>query len=153
MDTIEQFYRDHARSVFALLMARVRDRSLAEDLMQETFIKATRSLTGFRGGNPRSWLFTIARSVMIDHSRKRSPEPAEPVDEPAPPDPDAEERDLIGAVLARLPARQQAALLLVDQGGLSYAEMSEEVGVSLEAARTLLHRARTNFRSIYQELS
>lgn len=153
MDTIEQFYRDHSRAVFALLMARVRDRSLAEDLMQETFIKATRSLTGFRGGNARSWLFTIARSVMVDNARRRSVVPAEPVDEPAPPEPDLEERDLIGTVLARMPDRQQAALLLVDQGGLSYAEMAREVGVSVGAARTLLHRARTNFRTIYQELS
>ncbi len=153
MDSIEWFYREHARAVFAFLLSLSRDRTLAEDLTQDTFVKATRSLSGFRGGNPRSWLFTIARSVFIDHTRKRRPEPAEMVDRPADVDQGLEERVLIDVTLSRLPERQRMALLLVDHAGLSYAEMADVVGTSPEAAKGLLHRARLNFRTAYKELN
>lgn len=151
VQTIESFYREHARSVFAFLLSLTRDRMLAEDLTQDTFIKATRSLSGFRGGSPRSWLFTIARSVFIDHTRKRRAVPAEAVDRAVPGGPDVEERELIDAILTRLPEGQRMALLLVDQAGMTYAEMAGVVGISPDAAKGLLHRARRNFRTAYQE--
>lgn len=151
MHDIESFYREHARAVFAFLLSLSRDRSLSEDLTQDTFVKATRSLSGFRGGNPRAWLFTIARSVLIDHARRRRPEPTEHVDRTSVTNPDVEERQVIDAVLSRLPDRQRMALLLVDHAGLSYAEMADVVGISADAAKGLLHRARLNFRTFYQE--
>lgn len=151
MDDIESFYRNHSRAVFAFLLSLSRDRSLSEDLTQDTFVKATRSLSGFRGGNPRAWLFTIARSVLIDHARRRRPEPTEHVDQTTVTDPDVAERHMIDAVLSRLTDRQRMALLLVDHAGMSYAEMADVVGVSADAAKALLHRARLNFRTFYQE--
>ncbi|MDX1449465.1 MAG: RNA polymerase sigma factor [Acidimicrobiia bacterium] len=154
MDTIESFYRDHSRAVFAFLYSLSRDRTLAEDLTQDTFVKATRALAGFRGGDPRAWLFAIARSVFIDHTRRRRPQPTdilEPV--PGPGGPDVEERHVIESVLARLPERQRMALLLVDHAGLSYAEMAAVVGTGPDAAKQLLHRARTTFRTLYQEMN
>jgi hypothetical protein len=68
---IEEFYRAHAEAVYAFLVSLCRDRVWAEDLMQDTFVKATRAMDGYRGGNPRSWLFAIARSVFIDDTRRR----------------------------------------------------------------------------------
>lgn len=153
MHSIESFYREHARSVFAFLLSLSRDRSLAEDLTQDTFIKATRSLSGFRGGDPKAWLFTIARSVFIDHTRRRRPEPTEDIDRTAVSGPDVEERDAIDEALRRLPERQRMALLLVDHAGMSYSEMAAVVGVSPAAAKGLLHRARNAFRTAYQELN
>ena len=154
MDSIETFYRQHAGAVFAFLYSLSRDRALAEDLTQDTFVKATRAVAGFRGGNPRSWLFAIARSVFIDHTRKRRPDPTDFV-EPiaAPSGPNVEERDVIDSALTRMPDRQRMALLLVDHAGLSYAELADVVGASPEAAKQLLWRARTSFRTIYQELN
>ena len=52
------------------LQRRTRDPHLAEDLAQETFIKATRALLGWRGENPGAWLLAIARNVLIDHARR-----------------------------------------------------------------------------------
>jgi RNA polymerase sigma-70 factor (ECF subfamily) len=151
--TIETFYRQHARAVFAFLLSLSRDRALAEDLAHDTFVKATRSLSGFRGGDPRAWLFTIARSVFIDHTRRRRPEPTDVIDRGSAIDPDIEERDMIDAVLARLTERQRLALLLVDHAGMSYAEMAAVAGISPEAAKGLLHRARVGFRAAYQEMN
>ena len=152
MHTIETFYRHHARAVFALLLSLSRDRALAEDLTQDTFIKATRSLSGFRGGDPKAWLFTIARSVFIDHTRRRRPPPTDVVDVVESVDPDIEERHMIDAALIRLPDRQRLALLLVDHAGMSYAEMADVVGITPQAAKGLLHRARLAFRAAYQEM-
>lgn len=154
MDSIETFYREHAGAVFAFLYSLSRDRALAEDLTQDTFVKATRAMAGFRGGSPRSWLFAIARSVFIDHTRKRRPDPTDIV-EPvvAAPGPDVEERSVIDDVLGQMPERQRMALLLVDHAGLSYTEMADVVGTNPEAAKQLLWRARTSFRTIYKELN
>ncbi|MEX1004812.1 MAG: RNA polymerase sigma factor [Acidimicrobiia bacterium] len=153
MHTIETFYRQHARAVFAFLLSLSRDRALAEDLTHDTFIKATRSLSGLRGGDPKAWLFTIARSVFIDHTRRRRPQPTDSVDIGPSIDPDIEERDMIDATLARLTERQRLALLLVDHAGMSYAEMAEVVGTTPDAAKGLLHRARLGFRAAYQEMN
>ena len=153
MHTIESFYRDHSKSVYAFLLSLSRDRALAEDLTQDTFVKATRALSGFRGGDPRSWLFAIARSVFIDHTRRRRPEPTDSLDPTATSGPDIEERTVIELVLDRLSDRQRMALLLVDHAGLSYAEMAAIVGTSPDAAKGLLHRARINFRTLYREMN
>lgn len=147
--TIEGFYREHHRAVYALLVSLCRDPVWAEDLMQDTFAKATRSLGGYRGGNPRSWLFTIARSVFIDDVRRHRPEPTdEPLEMPAT-DPDVTEIDTIARILTTLPERQRTALLLADQAGLSMAEIAETLGISAGAAKVLLHRARLGFRKAY----
>ena len=68
---IERFYRDHASAVLGFLVSLARDRPLAEDLMQDTFVKATRALGSYRGGSPKAWLFAIAR---FDVYRSRSEE-------------------------------------------------------------------------------
>ena len=121
------------------------------DLLQETFIKATRSLDGYQGGNPRSWLFTIARSVFIDAVRRTRAVPVEDIPDAGTLDPDAGERMLVGHVLGALPPRQRRAILLVDEAGLSYQEAADVMGTTLGAMKVLLHRARSNFRSIYSE--
>lgn len=148
-ETIETFYREHAPAVYAFLVSLCRDRTSAEDLMQETFVKASRSLGGYRGGNARSWLFAVARSVFLDDVRKRRPVPVAEMQESSVSDPDFAEADAIERALATLPDRQRLALVLCDQAGLSYAEVAEAVGCTPAAVKVLIHRARTNFRASY----
>lgn len=150
---IEEFYRAHAEAVFAFLVSLCRDRVLAEDLMQDTFVKATRSLGSYRGGNPRSWLFAIARSVFVDHTRRHRPEPVAAPDDLGVLDTDVTEVDTIERALAQLPERQRTALLLCDWAGLGYDEVAEAVGCTPAAAKVLIHRARVAFRSHYTESS
>lgn len=148
---IERFYREHANAVYAFLVSLCRDPVWAEDLMQDTFVKATRSLGGYRGGNPRSWLFTIARSVFIDDTRKRRAVPTDEIGDTAATDPDAVEAMLIEQALGQLPERQRTALLLVDRAGLGYADAAEALGCSIGAMKVLVHRARISFRAHYSE--
>ena len=148
---IERFYQEHADSVYAFLVSLCRDATWAEDLMQDTFVKATRSMSGYRGGNPRSWLFTIARSVFIDETRRRPAIPVGEIEETGVADPDITERMLIERTLSKLPERQRTALLLTDKVGLSYAEVAEAIGCSIAAVRVLIYRARVSFRAHYTE--
>ncbi|MDH4116715.1 MAG: RNA polymerase sigma factor [Acidimicrobiia bacterium] len=149
--TIETFYRDHSQAVFAFLVSLTRDRARAEDLMQDTFVKATRSLGGYRGGSPRAWLFAIARTVFLDDTRRRHPIPVEEGLDRAVEEADYAEHDAVERALNALPERQRTALVLSDRLDLSGAEVAEAMGITPGAARVLIHRARLEFRAIYQE--
>lgn len=149
--SIEQFYREHAQAVYAYCVSLCRDRIWAEDLMQDTFARATRAIGGFRGGSPRSWLFAIARTTFLDDVRRRRPEPSDISPDTTIEDPDLTEIDLIERSLARLPERQRTALLLSDRAGLTPAEVGAAMGTTPGAAKVLVHRARLAFRKTYQE--
>ena len=119
--------------------------------MQDTFVKATRSMGGYRGGNPRSWLFSIARSVFIDDTRRRRAIPVDEIKEIGVVDSDVAELILIERSLSKLPERQRTALLLADKAGLTYTEVAEAIGCSEAAVKVLIHRARVSFRAHYTE--
>ena len=153
LSPIERFYEAHARAIYAFLVSLCRDPVWAEDLMQETFVKATKSLGGYRGGSPRSWLFSIARSVFIDDTRRRRAVPVAEIEEEGVTDTDVTERMLIEHALSKLPERQRTVLLLTDMAGMSYAEVGEAVGSSPTAVKALIHRARASFRNHYTEAS
>ena len=149
--SIEDFYREHATAVYAFCVAQCRDPIWAEDLMQDTFTRATRYLGGYRGGNPRSWLFAIAKSVFIDDIRKRRPTPTDAVMDQAVEDTDVGEVELIAEALRALPERQRTALLLADQAGLPYNEVARAVDATPAAVKVLIHRARINFKKAYEK--
>jgi hypothetical protein len=98
-DSIERFYREHASSVHAFLVSLCGDRTWAEDLMHDTFTKATLAMGGYRDGNPKAWLFAIARNVFLDDVRRRRPVPMDPVERPASPTSDITEVDAIERTL------------------------------------------------------
>ncbi len=153
-DRIEVFYRAHASSVYALLVTLCRDRTWAEDLMQETFVKATRSIAGYRGGSPRAWLFAVARTTFLDAARRqqRRPVPAAEVPDVGHEDPDLVQDMAVRQALDRLPVDHRSALVLRDQLGLDYHEIGTVLGGrSPGAARVLVHRARAIFRTQWAE--
>jgi len=131
------------------LLRRIHDPHLAEDLAQETFVKATRALLGWRGESPVAWLLSIARNVFIDHMRRSRREV---------PLPNPEEfgvPELVGDAvavrdaLARLPERQRRLLALVYLDGFSLAETAAMTGQSVSAIKTALWRARAAFAKSY----
>jgi RNA polymerase sigma-70 factor (ECF subfamily) len=119
--------------------------------MQDTFVRATRAMAGYRGGSPRAWLFAIARTTFLDEYRKRARRPTEPIPDMPTSDPDVAERQTIETVLASLPESQRSALLLRDQLGLSYEEVAQALGKSLAATKVIIHRARATFRRAYPQ--
>jgi RNA polymerase sigma-70 factor, ECF subfamily len=133
-------------------MRRTRDRGLAEDLAQETFLRATRAFLGWRGGRPEAWLLAIAGHVLIDHFRKhRDPLPLLdellPVSEP----PSADARFDIEETLSRLPPDQARLLELLHVYGFTHTEIAAMHGSTSGAVKTASWRARDAFRRLYEE--
>ena len=90
MDNMEEIYQAHARTVYKFLLSQCHDAGLAEELTQETFYQAVRSIGRFDGKCKVSvWLCQIAKHLWYQHLRRRRPE--EPLPEDGPPGPSAEE--------------------------------------------------------------
>lgn len=146
---LETLYRDHSR---ALLVYFRRQRVLApnaEDLLQDTFVRALRNIGRLRGAvSPRAYLFGIARHVSLD--ALRLPAPAEPLlrepDAPTHPPEDARLEPLRDAI-ARLPDAQRETLLLKLQHDLSYEEIAEVLAIPIGTVRSRLHHAVLQLRS------
>ncbi len=70
-----EIYEHYYTPVYRYVYLRTRDKELSEDILQETFLKAYRSLSSFVFGrtDPLAYFFTIARNTLIDHSRKKRP--------------------------------------------------------------------------------
>jgi RNA polymerase sigma factor (sigma-70 family) len=147
--SLERFYADHAQAVYRYLLGQCRNHQLAEDLMQDTFVKATRASAGFRGGSPRAWLLAIARTTFLDAVRGRRELPVDAPPEIAVDDPDVSAVETVRAVLAGLPEAQRSALILRDELDLTYDEVAAALGKSLAATKVLIHRARAAFRLAY----
>ena len=149
---MEQWYRAHAPAVARLIHGLTRDRDLTEDLVQETFVRATRAIGGYRGGEPRAWLLRIARTTTLDHLRRCT---ELPLGDELPPqavtDPDVAERLAVRAALARLSEDHRTVLVLRDDLGLPHDEVAAVLDRSVGAARVLLHRARAAFTDAYRK--
>jgi RNA polymerase sigma-70 factor, ECF subfamily len=147
---LEELFRAHWPLVHGYLTRRTGDASLAEELAQETFYRATRAFLGWRGGSPVAWLLSIAHNVLIDEARRGRrlvPLPDSLVD---PGDSPGEEMT-IGDTLSRLPASQRRLLQLVYVHGYSHAETAAIVGSTEGAVKTAVWRARASFRRMHAE--
>ena len=164
-EAFAEIVKRYQRPVFSIIVRMVRDAGLAEDLTQETFIKAFRALRTY---DPQrklsSWLFTIAHNTTIDHLRRKSLQtvPLEtegeesdpldrlPVDETVSPERAAMSRDLARAFEQELRVmRPEYAEILVlrFQEGLAYEEISEVTGLPMGTVKTHLFRARRQLAS------
>jgi RNA polymerase sigma-70 factor (ECF subfamily) len=130
--------------------ALTRDADIADDLVQDTLVRALRSEHLFHGGEIRSWLYTILTNLNRNRLRSLARRPAlSPIDDNDAPDmtgPEAGGRDIERA-LATLVEDQRTALLLVVLEGLSYREIAEIQGVPIGTVMSRLARARAQIKS------
>jgi RNA polymerase sigma-70 factor (ECF subfamily) len=132
----------------------------AEDLVQDTLIRAYRAVDRFDGAHPRAWLLTILRNTHRNRARARKPillrgDPQGsdlfdgPADGPSTEDLVVGEQfdaAVIEAVRA-LPDKHRAVVALVDVDGLSYAEAAQALGIPRGTVMSRLHRARAHIRT------
>jgi RNA polymerase sigma-70 factor, ECF subfamily len=130
--------------------ALTRDTELADDLVQDTLVRALRSEHLFHGGDIRSWLFTILTNLNRNRLRSLSRRPlTASLDDNDAPDsagPEAGGRDIERA-LELLVDDQKQALLLVVLEGLSYREVADVQGVPIGTVMSRLARARAQIKS------
>jgi len=147
----------HRRTVRGVLIRLVRDEALADDLVQEALLRASRAADGMRSeASPATWLTAIALNLARDHFRavKRRPistslDQAEGLPAPGGIESDILQAEMSGCILGhvgRLPERQREAVLLHHFAGLNHREMAGTLGISEGNARVILHRGLAALR-------
>ena len=130
--------------------ALTRNAELADDLVQDTLVRALRSEHLFHGGDIRSWLYTILTNLNRNRLRALARRPAlQAIDDNDAPEmagPEAGARDIERA-LASLVEDQRTALLLVVLEGLTYREVAEVQGVPIGTVMSRLARARMQIKA------
>jgi RNA polymerase sigma-70 factor (ECF subfamily) len=164
-----ELIRRYERPIFSLLFRMVRDRELAEDLSQETFIKALNAIESYRPEFKfSSWIFKIANNAAIDHLRRReldtlsldgsphaqTPEAVEATalqigDRQESPLDTVEAKELGGEIevaIAQLRPEYRSCILLRHVEGRAYEEIAEIMDLPLGTVKTYIHRARNELR-------
>lgn len=164
-----ELIRRYERPVFSLIYRMVRDRELAEDLAQETFVKVLNAIESYRPEYKfSSWIFKIANNAAIDHLRRReldtlslegardatTPERAEATalqisDKGESALEEMEARELGGAIeraIAKLRPEYRSCILLRHVEDRSYEEIAETLGLPLGTVKTYIHRARAELQ-------
>src|SRR6187399_2491186 len=130
--------------------ALTRNADIADDLVQDTLVRALRSEHLFNGGEIRSWLYTILTNLNRNRLRSLARRPAldqlKDADAAGATGPQAGTRDIARA-LASLVEEQRSTLLLVVLEGLSYREVAEVQGVPLGTVMSRLARARVQIKT------
>jgi RNA polymerase sigma-70 factor, ECF subfamily len=147
----ERLYRQYARDVYRYALASMRNAADAEDVAQTTFLNAYRAIArGVRPRTPLSWLLAIAHNVCRQRCRQSARRPVEvALHEGLEPDSEDGERvraEEIRRALSHLSPNQQAALVMRELEGRTYAEIAELLGLTRSAVETLLFRARRALR-------
>jgi RNA polymerase sigma factor (sigma-70 family) len=156
-DAATEFVRRYQARVYGLVITIVRDPGVAEDVAQETFLRAWRNAGAYdpRRGRVAVWLLTIARNAAIDAMRVRRPEPLDPeivasrlqgagraVDEGAPPD----DRERVRRALGELPEPQRRALFLAAFAGRTAREIGELEDAPVGTIKTRIRAAMLKLR-------
>lgn len=155
MDDMDQIYQQHAQTIYKFLLSQTRDRDLAEELTQETFYQAVRSIDRFDGGCKVSvWLCQIAKHLWYQHLRKHRREAPMPEDIPEVPGPSAEagllEREGQLSLLRQihtLPPDAREVVYLRAFGGLSFREIGDVMGRTETWARVTFYRGKEKLRN------
>lgn len=170
----EELYERHRNTVFKVAYGMCRNAEDAMDVVQETFLKAHRSLSRFeRRASVVTWLCQIAVHQAIDLSRRRKVRHAESLDERlvsdeapsgsstgsnpevAPPvrAAAAELQAALDKALAKLSDKHRTVFVLYTVKGLSYKEIADAVGISIGTVMSRLFYARKNLQAMLSEFA
>jgi len=161
---MDQLVRRHQGTVWRAVRGRTASEALAEEVFQDTFLTAWRNADRWRGeGSVRNWLLGMARRKAAHTWRRRVGEPAEhePLHElglaagwgadPEAAASAAEDREALLRALAMLSETDQTILGLCDLEGHSGPEAAQLLGLTANAARVRLHRARLRLMAVLRE--
>lgn len=160
MHDADRLFREYHGPLVRYLTRRLGDRDWAEEVAQETFLRALRQRTL---ANERAWLFTVATNLVRDAARResrrrrrldllRAEESERMVESPASAMERAEEQARARRALEQLAERDREALLMREEG-LNYEEIAEALGLSVGSVGTTLARARRRLVEVFEERS
>jgi RNA polymerase sigma-70 factor (ECF subfamily) len=158
----EELLGKYRTSVFSICLRMVRNRSVAEDLAEEAFVKVFSALDRYDPTFPfASWLYRITSNLCIDYLRREKDRGAVSLDQPvggdedglliqipagtAAPDSEVESKEMMAVLdeaIERLPEHYRIIVILRHQEERSYEEISETLGIPLGTVKARIHRAR-----------
>ena len=148
MTDFNTLYAKYSPDVFRFAMYLSGDRSEAEDITSETFVRAWMSSEPIAMATVKGYLLTIARNLFLQELRRRSRSVPlnDSIRDPSPgPHSETEKKAAYNAVVAglqELPEVDRTALLMSAYEGLSYEEIARSLGISLPAVKMKIHRSR-----------
>ena len=168
-DAFEYLYNSHCKRVYGICLSMLKDRSDAEDLTQQVFLRVFQKIATFRGDSRFStWLHRVTVNAVLMHLRRKRPQELHLDDQrPASTDldwphefraddisaPDTIERMNLSRAIHKLPAGYKRLFLLHDVMGYQHGEIAELVGCSVGCSKSQVHKARKRLRQFLQPQS
>ncbi|WP_307795502.1 sigma-70 family RNA polymerase sigma factor [Actinacidiphila acididurans] len=160
-DDVQDAWDRYGGELFGFVLKALGDRQLAEDVVQEVFVRAWQSFDPARA-SLRTWLFAIARNAVADALRQRAarrtvhrdgPDGEDPADGEPEPDPMDRllERIQLEAALERLSPEHRQAVTGVHFGGRTCAELGRELGIPASTMRSRLYYGMRTLRLVLEE--
>ena len=159
VDAFNQIVDMYQRPLYNMALRMLGDAPAAEDATQDAFFSAFRNIGRFKGGNLKSWLFTIAANACRDVLRSRNVRRTESldvedvtIDPPSStesPEDYAVRREMGQSIqqgLDSIPHDQRLAVVLIDVQGFGYEEAAEVIGISVGTVKSRLSRGRARVR-------
>jgi RNA polymerase sigma-70 factor (ECF subfamily) len=166
-DAFGQLVLAHQNKVFSLCVHLLNSREDAEDMAQEAFLKAWRSLGGFQGESSfATWMHRLTTNVCLDHLRKQARRqnistavslddeesgwtaPADHTQDPQRRLEQQEQRELLTKALNELPEHHRRLIIMREVSGLSYQEIADALDADLGTVKSGISRARERLRKI-----
>lgn len=156
-DPLENIYLNYKTEIFNYLYRSTLNKQIAEDLTQDTFLKAFKGLNHFRGHcSIKTWLFKIARNTYLNYIEKKSNKLEKSFDQiefdvidNTDDFSNLEEKLLIRKVLYQLPEKARTLIVLRDINSLSYREIAEIIDENEGQVKVAIFRARKRFKELY----
>ncbi|WP_262008862.1 RNA polymerase sigma factor SigM [Bacillus licheniformis] len=155
--TIDEIYQMYMNDVYRFLLSMTKDKHLAEDLLQETFMRAYIHIHSYDHSKVKPWLFQVARNAFIDYVRKHKKEVTisddmignlfqNAVQSPAH---QVEIKEVLTLYMNQLPDNYRKALTLYYLKELNYKEASSLMNISEANFKSVLFRARQRLKALY----
>lgn len=151
----EEAVLPHLDAAYNLARWLTRNNQDAEDVVQESYLRAFRFFDGFRGGDARAWLLAVVRNTCLTWLRQRGRQETLELDDQMPGNEASPEKELLRKMVATsvqnclegLPLEYREAFILREVEDLSYKEISDVVGVPIGTVMSRLSRARKRLQS------
>ncbi|MDR3729716.1 MAG: RNA polymerase sigma factor, partial [Oscillospiraceae bacterium] len=150
-EALAQLYHRTRTAVFGLALSYLKNRHDAEDVTQDTFVRAWENAPSYRPqGKPMAWLLTIARNLSLMKLREKDRTESLPEEDWALPGPDdaltTEDRTVLSAAMSVLEDEEQRIVLLHAVTGLKHREIAESLSLPLSTVLSKYHRALKKLR-------
>lgn len=154
---LQQLYEKYSKEIYIYLLSICHNTCMAEDLLQEVFIKALLSLDD-KHTNFRAWLYLVAKNMCLNEIRNGRKIELSELDEEMrtdiePPDKilENEQKKVLYSAMMKLPQRQREVIVLQYFSQLKGSEISAITGLSAENVRIITYRAKKNLKKYMEE--